>query len=95
MRQVRFGPVFINTGGLFIRQPADVAGHAPPLIKQFHHGGGGTGFHWLPHQLVGHAVEVVVHFDVIVPAHPDRIPFADAVRHGWKRPQRRPVESVE
>ncbi len=86
MRQVRLGPVFIDAGSLFIRQPADVAGHTLPLIKQFHHGGCGTGFHLLAHQLVGHAVEVAVHCDVIVPVDPDRFPLADAVRDGWKWP---------
>jgi len=86
MCQVRLGPVFIDAGGLFIRQSADVAGHTPPLIKQFHHGGCGTGFHLLAYQLVGHAVEVAIHGDVIVPVDPDRFPFADAVRDGWQRP---------
>ena len=74
---------------------ADVRGDAPPVGEDFDRAGGEARLDPRVYQLVGDAVEIVVHLHVVVHVDADRLPLRELVPRARQRHQRGPIELLE
>ena len=95
MRLMTFGAVMRNSGGGITDKAADMRGHPDTALEDLNCGRRVARLQRLPHELVRHAVVVLLNIDVIVDVGFDRFPDRDDVALGRQRFQRRPVQLLE
>src|ERR1700740_111371 len=68
---------------------------AVALVKNLHRGRGGTDFHDLLHQSVGHAVKVPIESNVVIDVNRGTRPLAQVEALPWQREQSRFLQAVK
>lgn len=93
MRLVAFGHVR-RDGGVAVGGAApQVRSHSFPAMENLHGDCGGAGLQGLPGELVGDAVIMTVHPDVVIDGGANRFPVGQHVALGGQRLQRGPIQA--